>query len=161
MSPWDADRDGSTEASWQLACFYVGAQQYALDIMRIKEIINPVPIAKVPNAPEFIEGVIELRGAFFAVIDLRRRFGLEAGPLTRESKIIVVTLAGQNIGLVVDRVLEVRRIAKRDIGAAPELALGPGSQFGAGVMKWDREIVMLLDLDQVLSMAEKSALAGL
>jgi purine-binding chemotaxis protein CheW len=158
MSTWNrADRDPQAQGAsdlFQVVCFAVGAQEYALDIMRVKEIINPAPAAIVPNAPDFIEGVIELRGAFLALIDLRKRFGLEPAAITRDSKYLVVLMDGHKVGLVVDRVLEVRRIARSELGAAPELAIGPGSRFIAGVAKQDAGILMLVDLDQVLSRAE-------
>lgn len=142
----------------QVACFCVGEHAYALDIMRIKEIINPVAIAPVPGAPGFVEGVIELRGMFMGVIDLRKRFGLEPGPLTRDSKYIIVIMQGQNIGLIVDRVIEVRRVATREIAPAPAMVVGPRSRFLAGVAKWDEQTVMLVSLDQVLSHDEAALL---
>jgi purine-binding chemotaxis protein CheW len=160
MSTWnhpekhrDRDLQGAADL-FQVVCFAVGAQEYALDIMRVKEVINPAPAAIVPNAPDFIEGVIELRGAFLALIDLRKRFGLQPASITRDSKTLVVLMDSHKVGLIVDRVLEVRRMARGDIGAAPELAIGPRSRFIAGVAKRDDSIVMLVDLDQVLSPAE-------
>src|SRR4051794_6029966 len=75
----------------QLVAFSVGEGEYALDIMRIKEIINPVKITPVPKAPPFIEGVIELRGTILPVVDLRKRFDLAAGPATRATKFLVVS----------------------------------------------------------------------
>lgn len=138
----------------QVVCFCVGAQDYALDIMRVKEIIHPTPVAVVPNAPRFIEGVIELRGTFLALIDLRKRFGLLPASMTRDSKYVVVLMDGQKVAMIVDRVLDVRRIARDELVAAPELAIGPGSRFVAGVTKRDDKVLMLIDLDQVLSRAE-------
>jgi purine-binding chemotaxis protein CheW len=158
MSTWNqTDRDRQAPGDFdlmQLVCFCVGAQEYALDIMRVKEIIHPAPVAVVPNAPHFIEGVIELRGTFLALIDLRKRFGLEPTPITHDSKYVVVLMDGQMVGMIVDRVLDVRRIARAELGAAPELAIGPRSRFIAGVAKRDDKVLMLIDLDQVLSRAE-------
>src|SRR5439155_24663051 len=76
----------------QMVAFSVGAGEYALDIMRIKEIINPVKITPVPKAPPFIEGVIELRGAILPVVDLRKRFDLVATPAVRSTKFLVVSI---------------------------------------------------------------------
>lgn len=159
-APADSTAQGD---SMQVVCFCVGAQEYALDIMRVKEIVNPAPVAVVPNAPAFIEGVIELRGAFLALIDLRKRFGLEPAGITRDTKFIVVILDRDrpNVGLIVDRVLEVRRIARDDIGAPPALAIGPGSRFIAGVTRRDTGILMLVDLDRVLSGMEMQELGAL
>ena len=158
------DRHGDAGAgpeSIQLACFFVGDEEYALDIMRIKEIINPVAITRVPRAPEFIEGIIELRGAFLPVVDLRRRFELAISEATRETKYVIVGLEGRILGLVVDRVAEVKRITVDQISAAPDLALGGETRYFNGVVKWEGRIVMLLDLDEVLSATEKDQLRGL
>ena len=106
----------------QVARFHVGDEEYALDIMRIKEIINPAPITRVPRAPAFIEGIIELRGAFLPVVDLRKRFGLAPRPPGRETKYVIVSLEGRIVGLIVDRVTEVSRIATDDIEGEISLA---------------------------------------
>jgi purine-binding chemotaxis protein CheW len=153
--------EGGEGARVQLASFFVGAEEYALDIMRIKEIINPVAVTRVPRAPAFIEGIIELRGAFLPIIDLRRRFDLPVTPLTRDSKYVIVALAGRILGLVVDRVVEVKAIGVDQISPAPELALGGDSRYFNGVIKWNDRIVMMLDLDAVLSPAERDQLRGL
>lgn len=145
----------------QVACFIVGDEEYALDIMRIKEIINPVEVTRVPRSPEFIEGIIELRGAFLPVVDLRKRFDVPAGEVDRDTKYIIVGLEGRIVGLVVDRVLEVRRIGVDAVSDAPELASNVDARFFNGVAKWDDRIVMLLDLDAVLSSVEKQQLLGM
>jgi purine-binding chemotaxis protein CheW len=119
----------------QVASFHVGDQEYALDIMKIKEIINPLVITAVPKAPPFIEGIIELRGAVLPVVDLRKRFALEPRPQSRETKYIIVTLEGHIVGLVVDRVREVMRIDEGEILDAPAMATGVDARFVAGVFK--------------------------
>lgn len=145
----------------QVACFFVGSEEYALDIMRIKEIINPVPVTPVPKAPAFIEGIIELRGAFLPVVDLRKRFDLPTTPATRETKYVIVAIERRIVGLVVDRVVEVRRIATEQISEAPDMAVGVDARYFNGVVKWDDRIVMMLDLDEVLSRAEREQLRGM
>ncbi|MCG8425172.1 MAG: chemotaxis protein CheW [Proteobacteria bacterium] len=162
---WDDRKQRDIQASegdtLQVARFSVGEQEYALDIMRIKEIINPVPITRVPNAPTFIEGMIELRGAFLAVIDLRKRFGLEPAPLARDRKYIVVTTKGQNFGLIVDRVIDVHRIAMGNVRPVPDAVIGPQSRFVKGVIKSDERIAIAIDLDAVLSPDERDQLLQL
>ena len=105
----ERQRAAKPEAMMQLVAFLVGDGEYALDIMRIKEIINPVKITAVPKAPPFIEGVIELRGAILPVVDMRKRFDLPPSTPSRASKILIVVLdiGGKRmiVGLVVDRVL--------------------------------------------------------
>jgi purine-binding chemotaxis protein CheW len=145
----------------QVARFHVGDEEYALDIMRIKEIINPAPITRVPRAPAFIEGIIELRGAFLPVVDLRKRFGLDPRAAGRETKYVIVSLEGRIVGLIVDRVTEVSRIANDDIGKPPPMAVGDEGRFFSGVVKTGDRILLMLDLDAVLSSAERAQLRGL
>ena len=145
----------------QVASFRVGPQEYALDIMQIKEIINPVAITPVPKAPEFIEGIVELRGAVLPVVDLRKRFDVDAGAITRASKYVIVALEGHIVGLVVDGVRDVARLEPSDLLDAPAMAVGLDARFVTGVFKRDERIIMMLDVDEILSSSEKSLLAGL
>jgi len=147
--------------SLQVARFHVGDGEYGLDIMRIKEIINPVPITRVPRAPAFVEGIIELRGAFLPVVDLRKRFGVDLSAGGRDAKYVIVSLEGRIVGLVVDRVTEVSRIPVDEIGEPPAMALGEQTRFFSGVVKSGDRIVMLVDLDAVLSAAERAQLRGM
>ncbi|MEM9491172.1 MAG: chemotaxis protein CheW [Myxococcota bacterium] len=148
--------------SLQVACFGVGEQRYALDIMRIKEIINPRPLTAVPGAPAFIEGMIELRGQYIAVIDARRRLGLPQAPPDRHSKIIVVLYREQHLGLMVDWVSDVRRVATAAIGPVPEAARGVGTRQISGVLRADDgEAILVMALDRMLSDDERSELDDL
>jgi purine-binding chemotaxis protein CheW len=153
-----------TEESLQMVGFRVGENEYALDIMRVKEIINPVRVTSVPKAPPFIEGVIELRGAILPVVDVRRRFDLAAADATRSTKFMIVGLdVGDRrmiVALVVDGVSEPLRVAKDQIKPAPELAQGAARYF-SGVVHREGRIFMVLDLDRLLSATEKETLAGM
>ncbi|RMH41459.1 MAG: chemotaxis protein CheW [Deltaproteobacteria bacterium] len=142
----------------QVATFFVGAQEYALDILRIKEIIVPLPITRVPRAPAFIEGIIELRGAVLPVIDLRKRFGTDAGPPARSTKYVLATVARHVVGLIVDRVGEVLTLDEADLLAPPELAVGEGARFVTAVCRRGDRMIFVIDIDQVLSEAERSDL---
>jgi purine-binding chemotaxis protein CheW len=146
----------------QLVGFRVGEGEYALDIMRVKEIINPVKVTAVPKSPPFIEGVIELRGAILPVVDVRRRFDLQAAEPTRSTKFMIVSLDVSErrmiVALIVDGVLEPLRIGKDQIKAAPELAQGAARTF-SGVVHREGRIFMVLDLDRLLSATEKLTLA--
>ena len=139
----------------QLACFRVGAEMYALDIMRIKEIIRPQKLTPVPKAPAFIEGVINLRGAVIPVVDLRKRFDQAISVIDRKTRVIICALAGKIIGLIVDEVTEVRRCSRQEIQPAPQFLKGKGTDFFIGVYRRDEDLVMLLDLEKILSSGEK------
>lgn len=145
----------------QLACFRVGAELYALDIMRIKEIIRPQKLTPVPKAPSFIEGVINLRGAVIPVADLRKRFDQPIDTETRKNRIVICSLAGKIIGLLVDEVTEVRRYGRAEIAPAPQFIKGPEADYFLGVARRDEDLIMLIDLEKVLSNDEKIALQTL
>jgi purine-binding chemotaxis protein CheW len=154
----------------QMVAFSVGEGEYALDIMRIKEIINPVKVTAVPKAPSFIEGVIELRGAILPVVDMRKRFDLPATPAVRGTRFLIVAIdvspggaapsTRMIVGLVVDGVSEPLRVPREQIRPAPVLAQGSAAYF-SGVVHYHGRILMVIDLDAVLSSTEKVTLAGL
>jgi purine-binding chemotaxis protein CheW len=161
----------------QLVSFAVGDGEYALDIMRIKEIINPAAVTRVPRAPAFIEGVIELRGAILPIVDMRKRFDLPPANPGRGTKYVIVAidvLAGLRpdaqvsaqaarrmiVGLIVDRVSEPLRIPRDQVRPAPALTQGDAPCF-IGAVHHQGRILMIVDLDAVLSSKEKLSLAGL
>jgi len=145
----------------QLASFLVGGEEYALDIMRIKEIINPQRVTPVPKVPSFIEGVIELRGAIIPIVDLRKRFDLPATATVRATKYIIVAIEGRIVGLIVDAVGEVLRLAEGDVKPPPELQAPEAAGLFAGVCRLRGRILMILDIDRILSSREKLSLTGL
>lgn len=145
----------------QLACFRVGAELYALDIMKIKEIIRPQKLTPIPKAPSFIEGVINLRGAVIPVADLRKRFDQPIRQEDRRNRIVVCSLAGRIIGLLVDEVTEVKRYSRKEIAPAPQFIKGPQADYFLGVARRKDELIMLIDLEKVLSTDEKIALQTL
>jgi len=139
----------------QLACFRIGSEMYALDIMRIREIIRPQRLTPVPKAPPFIEGVINLRGAVVPVVDLRKRFDQPAGGPERRTRVLICALSGKIIGLLVDEVAEVRRYTRQEIQPSPQFLRGRGSEFFVGVCRRDDQLVLLIDLERILSSGEK------
>jgi purine-binding chemotaxis protein CheW len=148
----------------QLVAFGVAEGDYAVDIMRIKEIINPVAVTAMPKAPPFIEGVIELRGAILPVIDVRKRFDLTATPATRATKFLIVAIdVGEVriiVGLIVDRVSEPLRVPRAEIKPAPSLSISERAFF-TGVVHHHGKMLMVLDPDALLSSAEKQTLSGM
>jgi purine-binding chemotaxis protein CheW len=110
------------EAVVQLCTFRIGGEDYAVDIMRVREIIHPLPITPVPRAPAFVEGVVRLRGEVIPVLDVRKRLGVPARGPTRKTRFLIANVARHRIGLVVDEVCEVLRLPRADIRAAPALA---------------------------------------
>jgi purine-binding chemotaxis protein CheW len=158
-----ASRDNRVELA-QLVAFGVADGDYAVDIMRIKEIINPVAVTLMPKAPPFIEGVIELRGAIMPIIDVRKRFDLAPVAATRATKYLIVTIdVGETrvvVALVVDRVSEPLRVPRAEIRPAPRLSVSERAFF-TGVVAHHGKMLMVLDVDAILSSAEKQTLAGM
>ena len=152
---------GETRQEIQLACFKVGTELYALDIMKIKEIIRPQKLTPIPKAPSFIEGVINLRGAVIPVADMRKRFDQPSREETRKNRIVVCSLVGKIIGLLVDEVTEVKRYGRKEIAPAPQFIKGPNADYFLGVARSDDDLIMLIDLEKVLSTDEKIELQQL
>ena len=142
----------------QLVVFQLGAELYGVEIARVHEIIRLQAITRVPRAPAFVEGIINLRGKVIPVVDLRRRFGLPTAEHTRASRIVVVEIGDQVVGLIVDAVSEVLRIAGATVEPPSPVVAGPESEYLRGIAKLPERLVMLLDLDRVLAREERRAL---
>ena len=142
----------------QLVVFQLGAELYGVEIARVHEIIRLQAITRVPRAPAFVEGIINLRGKVIPVVDLRRRFGLPTAEHTRASRIVVVEIGDQVVGLIVDAVSEVLRIAGATVEPPSPVVAGPESEYLHGIAKLPERLVMLLDLDRVLAREERRAL---
>jgi purine-binding chemotaxis protein CheW len=145
----------------QIVVFELDKEQYGVNIAIVEAIIKMQAITKLPHAPSFVEGVINLRGKVLPVIDLRSRFNLPSQPADKESRIVVVSMAGAEIGIVVDGVSEVLTIQDSDVEPTPRLVTTVDSEFITGIAKLDGRLVILLDLGAVLSVQEKTALEAL
>lgn len=146
-------------AELKVACFKVEGQPYAVDIMKIKQIIRPLKITRLPQAPGFVEGVIQLRGMVIPVIDLRKRFGLSAPDPKLDRKVIIAQVDRHVIGLLVDEVTEVISLPRTEIQPPPRMFKGIQSDYLHGVCRYREEILLLLNLDELLSREEKGSLS--
>ena len=151
-------RDGDI---YQLVTFSIGGEEFGFDILKVMEIIRTKEITKVPKAPEFVEGVINLRGTVIPIIDLRRRFGLEPKAGDTDTRIIVIEINGMTVGFVVDSVSEVLRIPANTVEPAPAVVSGLDSDYISGVGKLEDRLLILLDLDKLLSSEDMENLAGI
>ena len=147
----------------QYLTFRLGAELYAIGIGNIKEIIEFGSVTPVPMMPEFIRGVINVRGAVVPVIDLLARFGKGVSQATKRTCIVIVELAcegeTQNVGVMVDAVNEVLEISAADIEPAPAFGAGLRADFIGGMAKVGGRFIVLLDIGRVLSVDEISMLA--
>lgn len=146
----------------QLATFCLGSEEYALDIASVQEIVRMTTVTRVPHAPEFIEGVVNLRGKIVPVIDLRARFGLPPVEATQSTRIIIAQVAGTTVGLIVDAVREVLRLSSGAIEPTPVLVSREAdTAFCRGVGKLEDRLILLLDLPHLLAYREVQELAGM
>jgi len=140
--------------------FVLAGEEYGLEILKVREIIGMMPITAVPRTPEFVKGVINLRGKVIPVIDLRLKFGLPAAEQTDETCIIVVDVGQMEMGVVVDRVSEVLDIAGEDIEDAPSFGAAVQTDFILGMGKSEDKVTILLDISKVLTAGESAAVAA-
>ena len=140
----------------QLVVFELADEHYGVDIAAVEGIIKMQNITAVPHAPAFVEGVTNLRGSVLPVLDLRKRFSMPAADETNETRIVVVEMGGDSVGMVVDAVSEVLRVSEEAIEPPAPLVTSADSAFITGIAKVDDRLVILLDLGKVLS-AEESA----
>lgn len=135
----------------QLVTFSIGEEEFGVDILKVQEIIRTMEITKVPRAPEFVEGVINLRGKVIPIIDLRRRFGLSSKAYDNHTRIIVIEINSMIVGFVVDSVSEVLRIPVSTVEPPPPVVAGLESDYISAVGKLQDRLLILLDLDKLLS----------
>lgn len=143
--------------------FLLQGETYGLEILKVQEIIGLMCITRVPKTPEFIRGVFNLRGRVIPVIDLRLKFGLERVPDTERTCIVVVqTLRGGEaltVGIIVDEVSEVLKIDPTAIEETPSFGADVDTDFILGIGNVNQKIIMLLDVNRVLSGEESAEVA--
>ena len=139
----------------QLVIFDLAEETYGVDIGSVREIIRMQEITKVPRTPEFVEGVINLRGKVIPVIDLRKRFGFRKTEATKDTRIVVVDIGGTDIGVVVDAVTEVLRLSADAVEPPTGVITTADSDYLLGIAKLETRLIILLDLQQALANMEE------
>jgi purine-binding chemotaxis protein CheW len=142
----------------QLISFEVGQEEYGLEILRVKEVIRLREITRLPRAPSFVKGIINLRGDVIPIIDLRDRFGLQPQEHTAMTRVIVVDVDSRLVGMVVDAASQVVRIPADQIQPPPPIVGGLSAEYIKGVGKLDSRLIILLNIDRILSHQEKTEL---
>ncbi len=135
--------------------FFLGKEEYAIEILKVQEIIGLMAITPVPSMPEYIRGVLNLRGKIIPVMDLRSRFGFSAVDDTEETCIVVVQESQFRMGIVVDKVSEVADIASSQIDDMPSFGSGAKNDYLAGIGKLEDSVKLLLDVSRVLFEVEE------
>ena len=142
----------------QMVGFRVGQQSYALPIATVREIVRPPEITAVPQSPEHVAGVMNLRGRIVPVIDLRKRFH-QATETSAKNRVLVLTLDGKLIGLLVDAASEVIKVSANEIEPSPKLFGEDNERYVTGVAKYMGRLVVLLDANKLLPESERAQTA--
>ncbi len=142
----------------QVVSFKLGSEEYGVDIAQVQEINRMVAVTHVPRAPQFMEGVINLRGQLIPIIDLRTRFAMPRAEHTKNTRIVVTEIGTKRVGMVVDSVSEVLRLPVDQIEDAPDMLTGVDTEYIRGVGKVEDRLIILLDLGRIISGADKREL---
>ena len=146
------------ESEKQLVIFNLAAEAYAVDIGTVREIIRMLEITKVPRTAKCVQGVINLQGRVIPVVDLRNLFGLSKEDATKDTRILVVDISGQDIGVVVDAVNEVLRVPSNTVEPPSSLITTNDSDFLTGIVKTENRLIIFLDLERTLADINTSAI---
>ena len=134
----------------QIVGFRIGRETFGLPISLVHEIVRPPEITNVPHAPEYVEGVMNLRGRIVPVIDLRRRFGGAAIANSRKNRVLVVDVESRAVGLIVDSASEVLKISEAQIEPPPNVFTDAATNYVTGVAKHQGRLIILVDLKRIL-----------
>jgi len=144
----------------QLVSFNIGSEEFGVDILKVQEINRMVEITRVPQAPPYVEGVINLRGKVIPIVDLRKRFNMEEKEYDKNTRIVVVDISGNIMGMVVDSVSEVLRLPANTIEPPPEIVASINSEYIKGVAKLEDRLLIFLDLSKVIDVSEMSGVTS-
>ena len=145
----------------QFVTFRLKDEEFAIEVLKVQEIIRPLDVTRVPKCAGFVEGVISLRGQVIPIINLRKRFALPDSESTKDSRVIVVDVDGKAAGLIVDSVSEICRLGPDSIEPRPASVGNVDEEYIRGVGKQDDRLIVILEIDKVLNSAGKEALGSL
>lgn len=151
--------EGKMAKDVQLVGFRIGRELFGVPIALVHEIVRMMDITAVPEAPEYVEGVINLRGRILPVIDLRKRFHEAAIVPDKKNRILVTEFAGRAVGLVVDAASEVLKMAPGNIEPPPQMLQEAELSYVTGVAKWNNRLIILVDLEKIMRRGELSRLS--
>ncbi|MCW8889321.1 MAG: chemotaxis protein CheW [Sedimenticola sp.] len=147
--------DGSeNDPIYQLVTFRLEDETYGINVMHVQEVLRVTEIAPVPGAPPYVLGIINLRGNVVTVIDTRSRFGLPPGEIDEASRIVIIESEMQVVGILVDSVAEVVELSGSEIDSAPNVGNEESSKFIQGVATRDNNLLIVVDLNKLLSEEE-------
>ncbi len=155
MAEQDTKAETTSNGELQLVVFAIGSEEFGVEIMNVQEIIRMTNITKIPQAPPYIRGIINLRGRIIVVVNLNVVMGMESKEQDESTRIIVASIGETVMGFVVDSVSEVIRLPEKNVEPAPAvIASRIGTEYVLGVGKLDNRLLILLNLDKILSTKE-------
>ena len=157
----EVKKDTSTDEVLQWVTFQLEEETYGINVMQVREVLRYTEIAPVPGAPDYVLGIINLRGNVVTVIDTRSRFGLMEGEVTDNTRIIVIESERQVIGILVDSVAEVVYLRSSEIDTTPSVGTDESAKFIQGVSNRDGKLLILVDLNKLLTDDEWDEMAHL
>jgi len=160
-SPSGQQNQAHDDQVLQYVTFKLDDETYGIDVMQIQEVLRYTEIAPVPGAPDYVLGIINLRGNVVTVIDTRRRFGLVEAEVTDSTRIVVMESSNQVMGMLVDSVAEVVYLKASEIETAPNVGNDESARFIQGVCNKNGELIILVEFDKMLSDHEWAEISGL
>lgn len=147
----------------QLVSFMLAEEEYGVEVLKVREIIRMPTITKMPNVPQHIEGIINLRGKVIPIISMRRRFSLMENDNNSQTRIIIMDVSGSLTGFIVDAVSEVIRIHSSEIQPPPSMVLsgGIGQEFITGVFNHAERLLIIMDVDRMFSEDERESFSSI
>jgi len=157
---WESGDAAASSDSTQFISFTIGDESYGVDIMAVREIKVWSEITRLPEQPNFVRGVLNLRGAIVPIVDLRCRFGQGLTEATALHVVIIVQIDGQLVGLLADRVSDIVTVDPGKIKPVPKIGQNGKSAFLSGIVSIESELIALIDLDRLLTLPETATLAA-
>jgi purine-binding chemotaxis protein CheW len=148
------------EEEYEFLGFVVSGEEYGVDIMMIKEIIRPVGVTYVPRVPDFVKGIISLRGTVVPIFDMTKRLGLKAGDADKKSRIVVISLGTNLVGFLADSVTEVMKLKESGIEPPPPTLPQGLAQYIKGIGHFKGRMIIILDVDKVLKPLDSSLMVA-
>lgn len=156
-----AETASATDATTQWVTFFLDSEKYGIKVMQVKEVLRMTEIAPVPGAPDYVLGIINLRGNVVTVIDSRKRFGLPEKEPDDATRIVIIESGDQVVGILVDSVAEVVDLRNAEIETAPNVGNDESSKYIQGVSSSSKELLILVDVNKLLSDEEWQEVASL
>lgn len=143
--------NSSDDPILQWVTFRLDSETYGINVMQVQEVLRHTEIAPVPGAPDYVLGIINLRGNVVTVIDTRQRFALQSAPVTEQTRIVIIESDRQVVGILVDSVAEVVYLRQSEIETAPHIGTDESAKFIQGVCNKNDELLILVDLDKMMT----------